>query len=69
MIVKASGPVSVLIPFDEYEAILETLDILETEPDILKKLRQAEAQVKGGKYTVWKPGRKISKRRRGGVLH
>lgn len=38
----------------------ETLDILENEPDILKKLKKAEAEIKAGKYTVWKPGEKTS---------
>ena len=40
VILKDSEPVSALIPFDEYESILETLDILEDDPDILKKLKR-----------------------------
>lgn len=54
VIVKDSQPVSALIPFDEYESFLETLDILETEPDIAKKLKKAESEIKAGKYEVWK---------------
>jgi PHD/YefM family antitoxin component YafN of YafNO toxin-antitoxin module len=61
VIVKDSEPVSALIPFDEYESFLETLDILETEPDIFKKLKKAESQINAGQYEVWRG--KTSKRR------
>ena len=50
--------VSALLPFDEYESLLETLDILESEPDILRKLKTAEKEIKEGKFTVWKKGKK-----------
>ncbi len=55
VILKDGIPVSALLPFDEYEALLETLDILESDPDILRKLKAAEKEVSAGKYTVWKP--------------
>lgn len=58
VIVKDSEPVSAMIPFDEYESFLETLDILETEPDIARKLKRAESEIKAGKYEVWKGKRK-----------
>ena len=58
VILKDSEPISALIPFDEYESFLETLDILETEPDILKKLKKSESEIKKGRYTVWKPTKK-----------
>jgi len=61
VIVKDSEPIGALIPIEEYESMLETLDILETEPDILKKLKKAEAEIKAGKFTVWKPGKKATK--------
>jgi len=54
VIVKDSEPVRSMIPFEEYESLLETLDILESEPDIKKKLKKAEAEIKAGKYEVWK---------------
>ncbi|HLG20523.1 MAG TPA: type II toxin-antitoxin system Phd/YefM family antitoxin [Bdellovibrionota bacterium] len=54
ILLKNGNPVSALLPFEEYEALLETLDILETEPDILAKLRAAEREVAAGRYTVWK---------------
>jgi hypothetical protein len=34
------------------------LDILETEPDISRKLKKAESEIKAGKYEVWKGKRK-----------
>lgn len=61
VVVKDSVPVSALIPFEEYEAMLETLGILETEPDILKKLRKAEQEIASGKYVKWE-GRKVPSR-------
>ena len=54
IILKDGEPVSALLPFDEYESILETLDILETEPDILKKLKKAQKEIAAGHYKVWK---------------
>ena len=55
IIVKGSEPISALIPFEEYESLLETLDILESEPGITKKLKAIESEIKVGKYTIWKP--------------
>lgn len=54
IILRDGEPVSALLPFEEYEALLETLDILETEPDIVAKLKKAEKAVATGKYTTWK---------------
>ena len=48
---------SALLPFDEYESLLETLDTLEDEPDILQKLKRAEKEMKRGKAVVWKGGK------------
>lgn len=53
IILKDGNPVSALLPFEEYESLLETLDILETEPDILKKLKKAEREMAAGRYKVW----------------
>ncbi len=62
VVVKDSVPVSALIPFEEYESILETLDILETEPDILKKLKSAEKEVASGRFTRWESPKPKKKR-------
>lgn len=53
IILKDGEPVSALLPFDEYESILETLDIIENEPDILKKLHRAEKEIAAGHYRIW----------------
>ncbi len=58
IILKDGEPVSALLPFDEYESLLETLDILETEPDILKKLKKTESEMKSGQYTIWGKNKK-----------
>ena len=54
IVVKDSGPVMALLPFEEYESLLETLDILEQEPDILAKLKTAEKEIKRGHFKVWR---------------
>ena len=38
---------------------LNTLDSQITEPNLLKKLKKAEVEIKAGKFTVWKPDKKI----------
>ncbi len=67
IIIKDGSPISALLPFDEYEAILETLDILENEPNILKKLKHAEKEIASGRYEIWKKPIHTSKRKRHSV--
>ena len=55
LIVRDSEPVSALIPFDEYESMVETLHILEDEPDVKRKLVAAEKEIARGKFTTWAP--------------
>lgn len=57
IILKDGEPMSAIVPFDEYESLLETLDILEDDPEILSKLKRAEKEIKRGKCTVWKGSR------------
>ncbi len=54
ILLKDGEPVSAMLPFDEYESLLETLDILEDEPDILSKLKRAEKEIKKGKFAMWR---------------
>lgn len=54
ILLKDGEPVSAILPFDEYESLLETLDILEDDPEILSRLKRAEKEIKRGKYAVWK---------------
>ena len=58
ILIKDSSPISALIPFEEYESIMETLDILEAEPDVLKKLKKAKAGIEKGEGTIWKKPKK-----------
>ncbi len=58
IIIKDTRPVSALLPFGEYESLLETLDILETEPNILSKLKKVQAEMVRGKYRIWKNRKK-----------
>ncbi len=53
ILIKDSEPISAIIPFDEYESMLETLDILESEPDIAKKLKKTAMEMAKGKYHKW----------------
>lgn len=61
VILKDGVPVSALLPFEEYESLLETLDILESEPDILKKLRETERKMAAGDYKIWRKKEKKTK--------
>ena len=54
IIVKDSEPISALIPFEAYESLLETLDIIESEPNIVSKLEAAKREIKKGQYKIWK---------------
>lgn len=57
ILLKDGEPMSAILPFDEYESLLETLDILEDDPEILLKLKRAEREIKRGKFAVWKGAR------------
>ena len=54
ILIKDGEPISALLPFDEYESLLETLDILEDDPEIPAKLKRAEREIKKGHYAIWK---------------
>jgi len=62
IIVKDSEPISALIPFDEYESLMETLHILTEDPRIKRKLNAAERNIAAGQFTIWKPELKKKKR-------
>ena len=62
VLVRDAKPVSALVPFEEYEALLETLDILESEPDISAKLKRAKVEIQRGEYEVWTRPTKKPKR-------
>ena len=62
LIIRDLKLVSVLTPFDEYESLLETLNILEEDPDIRKKLVATEKEVAKGEFTEWRPPERRKKR-------
>ena len=43
----------VLVNLEEYEGMKETLDILHEDPNIKKKLKKAEEELKAGKTVSW----------------
>lgn len=64
ILIKNGEPISALLPFEEYESLLETLDILEEEPNILALLKKAETDIKDHKFKVWPGSKKRTMKRR-----
>ena len=52
-ITKNGSPVSILMPFDRYEGLLETIEIL-SDPEILKVLKRSTKDFKGRKMVTHK---------------
>ena len=50
---KGGVPASVMMSVDEYESLIETLEIL-SDPETMKKLKQAEKELKEGKFLTHK---------------
>ena len=48
IITKRGKPVALMMSIDDYESLLETLDVL-SDTRLMKKIKQAEADVKAGK--------------------
>lgn len=44
---------AVLINADELDSLEETLDILSSNPNILKELKESEEQIARGEYVEW----------------
>lgn len=49
IVTRRGRPAAVILGMDEFESIMETLDLLAT-PGALEEIRQAEADVAAGKY-------------------
>jgi antitoxin YefM len=49
MITKNGTPAGVLLGIEEYESLVETIEIL-SDPDILKSLRKSRQEAKKGKF-------------------
>lgn len=48
IITKRGRPVALMMSIDDYESLLETLDVL-SNTRLMKKIKQAEADVRNGK--------------------
>ena len=50
-------PKAVVMSYDEYESLQETLDIL-SDPNALKDIKKAEKEFDEGKYQTWEEVKK-----------
>ena len=50
-------PKAVVLSADEYDSLIETLDIL-SDPDALERIKKAEAEYAKGEYKNWKQVKK-----------
>src|SRR5258708_5140486 len=48
IVTRRGKPVGVLISVEDYEGLLETIDIMK-DPELIKRLKRAEAEAKTGK--------------------
>jgi len=48
VITRRGKPVALMMAIDDYESLLETLSIL-SDAKMMKKIKQAEKEIKGGK--------------------
>ena len=53
VITRRGKPVMVMMGIDDYESLMETLDIL-NDPVTMRRLKRAEAEVKKGHTVSWK---------------
>ncbi len=52
IITKRGLPVAVMMSVEDYESLMETLDIL-ADKETMKRIRQAEREIKQGKTISW----------------
>lgn len=53
VVTKRGKPVVVMLSIDDYESLMETLDIL-ADPEAMAGLREGEKDIKKGKTRSWK---------------
>ena len=51
-VTRRGKPVLAILPWEEYEALVETLDVL-SDPELMATLRQSLKEVKQGKLIPW----------------
>ena len=52
VITRRGTPVAVMMSVDDYESLIETLDIL-NDPETMRNIRQAEKEIKKGRTIPW----------------
>ena len=53
VVTKRGKPVVVMLSVDDYETLLETLDIL-ADPDTMTRLRKGQDEIRKGRRRSWK---------------
>ncbi len=53
IVTKRGKPVVVMLSIDDYESLMETLDIL-ADPEAMAGIRQGEKEIRKGKTRSWK---------------
>lgn len=57
MVTRRGKPVLAILPWEEYEAIVETLDIL-SDPALVASLRRGITEVRQGKTISWEQAKR-----------
>ena len=56
-VTRRGKPVLAILPWEEYETLVETLDVL-SDPELMATLRQSLKEVKQGKLIPWEQAKK-----------
>lgn len=46
-------PKAVIVSYEEYESLIETIDVMSEMPDLAKDIKEADRAVKTGEYKKW----------------
>ena len=52
IVTRRGKPVAVMLSVEDYESLVETLDIL-ADPEAMKRIRMGEQEIKEGKTRSW----------------
>ena len=56
-VTRRGKPVLAILPWEEYETLVETLDVL-SDPELMATLRQSLKEAKQGKLIPWEQAKK-----------
>lgn len=56
-VTRRGKPVLAIMPWEEYEALVETLDVL-SDPELMTALRKSIKEVKQGKLIPWEQAKR-----------